>query len=319
MKKKTLFVGVVMALYILPCLPCGDHDGLALLSGNPLTHHSYNEDHPLSDFKQFPDPNTNYDPTNRNHRGISTWRTSSLNDQLTLALTYDDGPHPSRTPQLLDILKKYQVKATFFVMGELAKKYPQIVQRIVKEGHILASHDWRHDNSNSEDRQTFKRGLSDSILIVRQTYPGPHTYYRFPYGAYARAGGYHHFNILKEVSLELFGENCINFTFWDIDTSDWVANMTPSNIVETLESNLFGGKAWRFKTIRQNGRTRYTKEAYTINEPQGGGVVLMHDIHQRTVEATELFLKRAQTQNIQFVLLKDVSEFDYGNRQCQMI
>lgn len=309
----SIFIGFIL-LFSTLSFPCGDHEGILLEKGQPLQHASY-----LEEEKQFPDPNINYDGNNRQHRGISTWRTTSLNNSQKLALTYDDGPHPTRTPQLLDILKKYKVKATFFVMGELAARYPSIAKRIVDEGHILSSHDWRHDNSNSESRQVFKKGLEDSIRVVRQQYPGPHTYYRFPYGAYARGENYHHFNILKEVSMDLFGENCINFAFWDIDTSDWVSNMRPADIVQTLKANIFGGKAWRFKTIRQGGRTTYTKEPYNISNPQGGGVVLMHDIHQRTVEATELFLRDALQQNIEFVLLKDVSEFEYGNETCQLL
>lgn len=316
MKPSTLVGLLISFIFSIQSFACGDHESALLKSGHPLTHRSLQDS--LED-KQFPDPNINYDPNNRNHRGIFTWATDSLKGQRTFALTYDDGPHPQRTPQLLDILKKYNVKATFFVMGELAQRYPKIVQRIVSEGHILSSHDWRHDNSNSESRETFKWGLKQSILEVRQSYPGPHTYYRFPYGAYARASGYHHFNVLKETSQELFGENCINFAFWDIDTSDWVSGMTPQNIVETLWANLNGGRAWRFTTATRSGRTVYVKEPYTISNPLEGGVVLMHDIHQRTIEATELFLKQAQGQNIDFVLLKNVEEFDYGNLLCQLM
>lgn len=317
-------LSIVVGLFLLVTsygYTCGDHNNTQLNSDQAVIHHTYLKSHFDGDSsdKQFPDPNTNYDPNNRNHRGISTWRTTSLNGQRTLALTYDDGPHPKRTPALLDILKQHKVKATFFVMGELAKKYPKIIQRMVREGHIVASHDWRHDNSNGESREVFRQGLKDSILVVRQSYPGPHTYYRFPYGAYARGRSYHHFNVMKELSFELFGENCINFAFWDIDTSDWVSNMTAPNIVQTLKANLDGGKAWRFKTIRQGGRTLYQKEAYTITDPQEGGVVLMHDIHQRTIDATRLFLEEASAMNISFVLLKDVVEFEYGNLLCQLL
>ena len=317
--KPTILIALlsILALPFHGTLACGDHNNLQSDQGEALIHQSFYQENDFS--KQFPDMNTNYDSNNRNHRGIYTWSTQSLNDSQTLALTYDDGPHPTRTPRLLDILKRYNVKATFFVMGELAAIYPNIIKRMVAEGHIVASHDWRHDNSNSESRDVFKWGLRNSILEVRNTYTGPHTYYRFPYGAYARAQGYHHFNVIKETSQELFGENCINFAFWDIDTSDWVSQMSAANIVETLWANLFGGRAWRFRTVSSNGRTTYIKEPYTISNPRGGGVVLMHDIHERTVDATERFLKESQTQNINFVLLKDVEEFDYGNLLCQLL
>jgi cellulose synthase/poly-beta-1,6-N-acetylglucosamine synthase-like glycosyltransferase/peptidoglycan/xylan/chitin deacetylase (PgdA/CDA1 family)/spore germination protein YaaH len=63
-----------------------------------------------------------------------------------LALTFDDGPDPEWTPQILDILKAKHVKATFFVIGENAEAYPQLVQRIVAEGHDVGNHTFTHPN-----------------------------------------------------------------------------------------------------------------------------------------------------------------------------
>jgi peptidoglycan/xylan/chitin deacetylase (PgdA/CDA1 family) len=315
--KPTLIVTFIFFFNLYSATACGDHVNKMLDQSSPLIHHSLINSAKFED-KQFPDTQTRYDRNNPNHRGMNPWRTTTLRGQRKLALTYDDGPHPTRTPKLLDILKSYNVKATFFAMGELVGRYPKIAQRIVDEGHILASHDWRHDNSNSESLQVFKKGLKSSIEVVRKHYPGPHTYYRFPYGAYANATGYHHLNAIRETSFDLFGENCINFAFWDIDTSDWVQGMDPKDIVETLWANIFGGKAWRFKTIRRDGRIQYIKEPYIINRPTEGGVVLMHDIHERTVLATKRFLSEASTHNIEFVLLKDVEEFEYQNLLCQL-
>lgn len=302
-------ITLLLTFFILSThsLGCGDHDGTMAKMGLPLVHQSFHQE------KQFPDPNIQY---NNQHRGMLPYLAHSLKDSYQLALTYDDGPHPTRTPRLLDILKKYQVKATFFALGSLLKKYPKIAQRIVDEGHILASHDWEHDNSNTEDRQTFKDGLRSSLLQVKNHYKEKEAYYRFPYGAYGRANDYHHFNVMKELSQELFAENCINFAFWDIDTSDWVGNMTAEDIKQTLFANLDGGLAYRFKTLRSNGRTTYVKEPYTISQPVKGGVILMHDIHERTVQATELFLAEAMNRNIEFILLNQVEEFSYRGYQC---
>src|SRR5215204_5518174 len=62
----------------------------------------------------------------------------------TVALTFDDGPNPISTPQILAILKKNDIKATFFVMGPLAKKYPELIQEMLKEGHAVADHTMSH-------------------------------------------------------------------------------------------------------------------------------------------------------------------------------
>lgn len=59
-------------------------------------------------------------------------------------LTFDDGPHPERTPVILDALALHDVQATFFVIGERAEKHYSLVQRVVDEGHTLGNHSWSH-------------------------------------------------------------------------------------------------------------------------------------------------------------------------------
>mgnify|MGYP002625525224 CR=1 FL=1 len=62
----------------------------------------------------------------------------------TVALTFDDGPNPKYTRQILKILKKYNVKATFFVMGWAARKYPMLIKEMLAQGHVIASHTTSH-------------------------------------------------------------------------------------------------------------------------------------------------------------------------------
>jgi peptidoglycan/xylan/chitin deacetylase (PgdA/CDA1 family) len=61
-----------------------------------------------------------------------------------VALTFDDGPHPAFTPQILDILKRYGVRATFFLIGARAERYPDLARRIVAEGHEIGDHTYSH-------------------------------------------------------------------------------------------------------------------------------------------------------------------------------
>ena len=63
-----------------------------------------------------------------------------------IAMTFDDGPEPKLTPKLLDILKEKGIKATFFVVGQNAAAYPEILKRAVAEGHEIANHSWSHPN-----------------------------------------------------------------------------------------------------------------------------------------------------------------------------
>ncbi|HKE49007.1 MAG TPA: polysaccharide deacetylase family protein [Rhodanobacteraceae bacterium] len=64
--------------------------------------------------------------------------------ERALYLSFDDGPHPEHTPRLLDLLKKHGARATFFLIGRKAEKYPEVVRRIVAEGHLLGNHSYSH-------------------------------------------------------------------------------------------------------------------------------------------------------------------------------
>jgi peptidoglycan/xylan/chitin deacetylase (PgdA/CDA1 family) len=70
-----------------------------------------------------------------------------ITDGRILALTYDDGPSESLTPRLLDLLREYEAKATFFMIGKNAKQFPEIVDRVIREGHAIGCHSEKHLNA----------------------------------------------------------------------------------------------------------------------------------------------------------------------------
>lgn len=65
-------------------------------------------------------------------------------DDAVVALTFDDGPHAEFTPRLLDILERYQARATFFMLGEAAQQQPELVRRVAEAGHTIGNHSWDH-------------------------------------------------------------------------------------------------------------------------------------------------------------------------------
>lgn len=83
-----------------------------------------------------------------------------------VALTFDDGPHPRYTPQILDILRDKGVKATFFMVGREAERHPEIVRRVVAEGHVVANHTWDHPHLEgmAEDRFSFQIDHTNQVL-----------------------------------------------------------------------------------------------------------------------------------------------------------
>jgi biofilm PGA synthesis N-glycosyltransferase PgaC len=99
----------------------------------------------------------------------------------TISLTFDDGPDPVWTPRLLDLLSEYGVPATFFVTGEQTAKYPEIMQRIVREGHALGNHTLTHIDVS--DTTSFREQLEVSLAdrITRAQTGQSATFFRLPY------------------------------------------------------------------------------------------------------------------------------------------
>jgi len=131
-------------------------------------------------------------------------------DQKVLAMTFDDGPHPSLTPKLLDILKQRNIKATFFVVGKNAKAYPQIIRRIIEEGHEIGNHTWTHASvmSRSDDQIRSELKMSEDAMVAAAGYR-PHTF-RPPYGAINTR--------IKQLMSSEFGYATI---MWSVDPQDW--------------------------------------------------------------------------------------------------
>lgn len=247
-------------------------------------------------------------------RGYKQYGAPSLHHTGKYALTFDDGPHPVRTPKILDTLKKYNTKATFFVVTtNITEATFPIVKRILDEGHILASHGRSHDNSNNLTKEVWKARVKQSFLDLKKWYTRAghdfdKIFYRFPYAAYGERADYNHMNALKEVSRELFAENCIQFAFWDHDSGDWIPGMTSSEVSANFKTFQEGGKITTYKTVRKNGKLTQIKVIKDYPSA-GGGVVLQHDIQESSVLGTERILKYAVDNGLSIVRLDEVDEF----------
>lgn len=244
-------------------------------------------------------------------RGLRPYLALSLYKSGTFTLTFDDGPDLVKTPILLDTLKKYDVKATFFVLtNSINNNNFYLIKRMLDEGHIVASHGPSHDRAADLTKDLWKAQTKKSFLDLARWYKlAGHEftkhYYRFPYGDYGTRRDYHSINALKEVSQELMGDNCIHMAFWDVDTADWVPGMTSQEIAQNIIANYEGG---RYIDFKKQGNT-YIKVPLNMANPIGGGVVLQHDVHQASVNAVEIFIKYAQSKNLNIVRLDEVEEF----------
>lgn len=134
-------------------------------------------------------------------------------NQNEVALTFDDGPSPVFTPKVLDILKQYNVRATFFVLGEWGELYPDILKRAQREGHLIANHSYSH----SKDVGDFKKADEFFSRIIGSV----PRFLRPPYGE------------LKLIDKEFFEERKI--INWDVEARDW-ERPRPEIIVQRIIS-----------------------------------------------------------------------------------
>lgn len=106
------------------------------------------------------------------------------NNDHSIFLTFDDGPHPKITPWLLELLQQKKAKATFFCLGEQAEKYPQLIQQIVAEGHTLGNHGYKHLDGWKINYQNYidnaEKGKAVLEAIVQQNIK----WFRPPYGKF---------------------------------------------------------------------------------------------------------------------------------------
>ncbi|WP_376845938.1 polysaccharide deacetylase family protein [Camelliibacillus cellulosilyticus] len=99
-----------------------------------------------------------------------------------VALTFDDGPHPEYTPKLLDLLKKYEAKATFFIVGEFAENHPEILKRMDREGHLIGIHHYRHVSNWLISPFRTRRECKKTAEVIERIIGKRPSYYRPPWG-----------------------------------------------------------------------------------------------------------------------------------------
>lgn len=126
-----------------------------------------------------------------------------------VALTFDDGPDPAYTPQVLRLLRKHHVKATFFVIGQQASAHPGLVRSIVDDGHTIGTHTWSHADVSRLTAGRVRTEVGRAVDTVATTVGRIPTLFRAPYGSWSRT--------VFEVCATL-GQTSIA---WDVDPRDW--------------------------------------------------------------------------------------------------
>ena len=199
-------------------------------------------------------------------KSIGVTHSRGLRSQPYIAMTFDDGPHSSNTPRLLDILRQRNIKATFYVIGRNVDMYPHLTRRIVAEGHEIGNHTYTHRNLKTlSDSQVMTEMTRTRSAIVKATGVQPRTM-RPPYGAlYQRQ---------RELIMNKFGYPTI---MWAVDPRDW---QRPG--VSVVKSRILSGTTKR------------------------GSIVLAHDLHAPTVDAMPSTLDGLLAKGFKFVTVSQL-------------
>ncbi|MEU0744251.1 polysaccharide deacetylase family protein [Streptomyces sp. NPDC006134] len=146
----------------------------------------------------------------------------------TMVLTFDDGPDPRYTPDILDTLAEYEVRAMFFVCGEMADGNKDLLARMADDGHVVGNHTWSHPLLTRLTRRRIRREMERTCDVIEEAYGERPLWFRAPYGAWNRAA----FQLGAELGMEPLA--------WTVDTLDWT---TPGSrtIVDRVEDGAAPG------------------------------------------------------------------------------
>lgn len=136
--------------------------------------------------------------------------TAVITQHPWVALTFDDGPHPTLTPQLLDLLNQRGIKATFYLIGSRVRRWPGIVQRIAGEGHEIGNHSWSHPYLSQRSTESVFREIDSTNQVIYDATGLTPVTFRPPYGAFTRG------------QRQMLHDNRhMPTVLWSVDPQDW--------------------------------------------------------------------------------------------------
>lgn len=160
----------------------------------------------------------------------------------TIALTFDDGPDPIRTPALLDALRDLDVKATFFVVGRAVQKHPEIVQRMAAEGHEIGNHTFHHLYLPLHRHRTVEHELRAADRAIEAATGVTPTLARPPWGA------------RRPSTVRAFARLAKKVVLWDVNSYDW-KNKPSGDVIARVVDRAKPGSIILMHEARENGET----------------------------------------------------------------
>ncbi len=147
-------------------------------------------------------------------------------------LSFDDGPHPTITPFVLEQLKKYNAKATFFCIGDNVKKYPRIFHEVINEGHAVGNHTMQHINGWKSTDEAYTDDINRAKTYIKSNL------FRPPYGRIKRS----QINeLIKFNQLPVAATRKHQIIMWSVLAGDWVQDLSPQKCYEKVKNNIHPG------------------------------------------------------------------------------
>jgi len=185
-----------------------------------------------------------------------------------VVITFDDGPLPPFTSQILDVLDRECVKASFFLIGRQAAAFPDLARRIQRAGHVVGTHSQNHPLTFDQmPIEAAQREIEDGIASVSAALGDPRAvapFFRIP-------------GFLRVAAVEDYlASRAITIWSTDVDADDWYRTATPEDIV---------------------------KKAMTRLDAKGRGIILLHDVHPATAMALPMLLTEFKAKGYKVVLV----------------
>ena len=160
-------------------------------------------------------------------------------NNMNIYLTFDEGYENGYTSQILDVLKEKNVPAVFFVTMPYVKSEPELIQRMIDEGHIVGNHSVNHPSFPDTDTEQCKQEVSELHDYVKENFDYEMTLFRFPMGEFS------------EMDLELIHELGYRSVFWSFAYRDWLVDSQPDpqQAIQTIESKCHPGAIYLLHAV----------------------------------------------------------------------